>query len=243
MSTTPAYCSYISKIFLSTSGARFFFLATQPLNIQRLPSLWPGTCMEDLIPELNHSVKGTDTKLSLAFQDSSPSTTWLALQRSSLHQVPLQHELVFSLMHIPPPNMGHVWVDRSASTWKVPHGSPSPGCLVLKILVKGYAFYIWHVILFTPTKDWFYYVYKCFSYMYVCQIHASCPLNVRRGQWMPSNWCYRWLWAAMEVLGINRSLLPKKQVFLTAEQSLWPRELLLYCVPVTSSCCVVTKQA
>lgn len=173
--------------------------------------------------------QGTDTRLSLAFQDSSPSTTRLALQRSSLHQAPLQHELVFSLLHMPHPQ---IWVlsgltDWSASTWKVTHGSPSPGCLVLNILVKGYAFYIWHVILFTPTKDWFYYVYKCFAYMYVCHIHAWCT-------WMSDevNECPRTgvidgcglPWRSWESI---RSLLPKKHVFLTAEQSLWPRELFL----------------
>lgn len=96
MSTTPAYHSYISKTFLSTRGARFFSLNNATTKYQRLLSLCPDACMGDLIPELNHSFKGTDTRLSLAFQDSSPRTTQLALQRSSLHQVPLQHELVFS---------------------------------------------------------------------------------------------------------------------------------------------------
>lgn len=178
MSTTPAYHSYISKTFLSTRGARFCSLNNATTKYQRLLSLSPDACMGDLIPELNHNFKGTDIRLSLAFQDSSPSSTQLALQRSSLHQVPLQHELVFSWLHIPP----QIWVVSGLT------GRSLMALLPQRILswrfwlrAMHFTYDMW--FLFTPIKDWFYYVYKCFVYMYVYMSHTCLvPVNVRRGQ-------------------------------------------------------------
>lgn len=119
-----------------------------------------------------------NTMLSAAFWACSPSFIWLALQKSSLCCVLLQHDLAFSSLHITPlPSIGYnVWIGLSALPKRSLLVSPSPGHLVLKILVKGYAFYIWHVILLTATEDWFWfgYVHEDFlsTYMLVCHMHA-----------------------------------------------------------------------
>lgn len=48
-------------------------------------------------------------------------------------------------------------------------------------------------------------IYLCiwmFSWTYVCVLHACLvPGKVRRGWWIPWNWCYRWLWVILQVLG------------------------------------------
>jgi hypothetical protein len=48
------------------------------------------------------------------------------------------------------------------------------------------------------------YVYIYFTYMYVCALCACLvPLKARKGHWISWNWSYRWLRAAMWVLGIE----------------------------------------
>lgn len=62
----------------------------------------PG--MEDLVPELNDSFKGTDPVLSVAFQACSLSFLYLlALQNSSLDCVTLQQERALTFLHITTP--------------------------------------------------------------------------------------------------------------------------------------------
>ena len=67
------------------------------------------------------------------------------------------------------------------------------------------------------------YVYGCFACIYVCVLCVCLlPVKVRKGQWIPWGWIYRWLWAAMWMLGIKPSPLEEQPVLLTAEPSLQP---------------------
>lgn len=70
-----------------------------------------------------------------------------------------------------------------------------------------------------------FYVCGCFSYMYVCAPRVWYqPTEVRRWHWIPWNWSYRQLWAAMRLNAGNWIQSPQKeqQVLLIAESSLHP---------------------
>lgn len=49
-----------------------------------------------------------------------------------------------------------------------------------------------------------FYLDGCFAWIHICiQLECLVPTQARRGQWIPSNWIYRWLWATICVLVIK----------------------------------------